>query len=166
MDSCHVEIAIVDNKGGELSFSMSTWKLLLQNEGTDILQKLRDNLTTPQTHIEIDHLRIEFTRMHNDQLVKITDNRVTLYMTEVTMRKLFAYEHCIDHMFTWLTENMYAVASKYTAFVNVLRSATAPTDYVKLISESDHFEQHSLIDCELLALGMQSMLRDVKHVPI
>ena len=109
MDSCHVEIAIVDNIGGELSFSMSTWKLLLQN-GADILQKLRDNLTTPQTHIEIDHLRIEFTRMHNDQLVKITDNRVTLYMTEVTMRKLFAYKHYTDHMFTWLTENMYAVA--------------------------------------------------------
>ena len=82
------------------------------------------------------------------------------------MRKLFAYEHCIDHMFTWLTENMYAVASKYTAFVNVLRSATAPTDYVKLISESDHFEQHSLIDCELLVLGLQSMLRDVNHVPL
>ena len=165
MDSYRVEITIVDNKGGELSFSMSTWKLLLQNM-TDILKKLRDNVTTPQTHIEIDHLRIEFTRMHNDQLVKITDNRVTLYMTEVTMQKLFAYEHCIDHMFTWVTENMYAVASKYTAFVNVPHSTTAPTDYVKLISESDHFEQHSLIDCELLALGMQSMLRDLNHVPL
>ena len=66
----------------------------------------------------------------------------------------------------WLTESMYAVTSKYTAFVNVLRSGTAPTDYVKLISESDHFEQPSLIDCELLALGMQSMLRNVSHVPL
>ena len=56
MDSSHVEIAIVDNEGGELSFSMSTWKLLLQN-GADILKKLRDNATSPQTHIEIDHSR-------------------------------------------------------------------------------------------------------------
>ena len=94
----------------------------------DILLRLRDNATSPQIHIEIDHLRIEFSRMHNDELVKIADNRVTLYMAEVTMRKLFAYEHCIDHMFTWLTENMYAVASKYTAFVTVLRSGTAPTN--------------------------------------
>ena len=99
-------------------------------------------------------------------LIKITDNHVTLYMTEVTMRKLFAYEHCIDHMFTWLTENMYSVSSKCAAFVEVLRTASVPTNYVKLISESEHFEKHSLIDCELLVLGLQSMLRDVNHVPL
>ncbi|XP_076669386.1 uncharacterized protein LOC143369395 [Andrena cerasifolii] len=84
MDLCHVEIAIADNKGSELSFSMSTWKLLLQNE-VDILQRLRSNATSPQTHIIIDHLRLEFTRMHDNQLIKITDNRVVIYMTEATM---------------------------------------------------------------------------------
>ena len=144
---------------------MSTWKLLLQNEA-DILQRLRSNATSPQTHIVIDHLRLEFTRMHDDQLIKITDNRAVIYMTEATMRKLFAYKHCIEHMFTWLTENMYSVSSKYATFVEVLRTASVPTNYVKLISESEHFEQHSLIDCELLALGLQSMLRDVNHVPL
>ncbi|XP_076664854.1 uncharacterized protein LOC143367155 [Andrena cerasifolii] len=99
MDLWHVEIAIADNKGSELSFSMSTWKLLLQNE-VDILQRLRSNATSPQTHIIIDHLRLEFTRMHDDQLIKITDNRVVIYMTEATMCKLFAYNHCIEHMYT------------------------------------------------------------------
>ena len=144
---------------------MSTWKLLLQN-GSDILERLHVNATSPQTPIVIDHLRIEFTRMHDTQLVRIIDNHVALYMTEATMRKLFTYEYCIDHMFTWLSENIYSVSSTYTAFVDVLRSATAPTDYVKLIFESDYFEQHSLIDCELLAMGMQSMLRDVNHVSL
>ena len=165
MDSCHVEITIADNKGNELSFSMSTWKLLLQNE-VDIFQRLRSNATSPQTHIVIDHLRLDFTRMHDDQLIKITDNRTVIYLTEATMRKLFAYEHCIEHMYTWLTENMYSVSSKYATFVEVLRAAPVPTNYVKLISESEHFEQHSLIDCELLALGLQSMLRDVNHVSL
>ena len=163
MDSCHVEITIADNKGSELSFSMSTWKLLLQNEA-DILQRLRSNATSSQTHIVIDHLRLDFTRMHDDQLIKITDNRAVIYMTEATMRKLFAYEHCIEH--TWLTENMHSVSSKYATFVEVLRTAPVPTNYVKLIYESEHFEQHSWIDCELLALGLQSMLRDVNHVPL
>ncbi|XP_076669381.1 uncharacterized protein LOC143369390 [Andrena cerasifolii] len=161
MDLCHVEIAIADNKGSELSFSMSTWKLLLQNE-VDILQRLRSNATSPQTHIIIDHLRLEFTRMHDDQLIKITDNRVVIYMTEATMCKLFAYNHCIEHMYTWLTENMYSVSSKYATFVDVLRSATAPTDYVKLISESEHFEQHSLIDCELLACAINHIVHDAR----
>ncbi|XP_076685991.1 uncharacterized protein LOC143377999 [Andrena cerasifolii] len=161
MDLCHVEIAIADNKGSELSFSMSTWKLLLQNE-VDILQRLRSNATSPQTHIIIDHLRLEFTRMHDDQLIKITDNRVVIYMTEATMCKLFAYNHCIEHMYTWLTENMYSVSSKYATFVDVLRSAIAPTDYVKLISESEHFEQHSLIDCELLACVINHIVDDAR----
>ena len=161
MDSCRVEIAIADNKGSELSFSMSTWKLLLQNE-VDILQRLRSNATSPQTHIEIDHLRIEFPRMHDDQLIKITDNRVVIYMTEATMCKLFTYNYCIEHMYTWLSENMYSVSSKYATFVDVLRSATAPTDYVKLISESEHFEQHSLIDCELLACAINHIVDDAR----
>ena len=69
-------------------------------------------------------------------------------------------------MYTWLTENMYSVSSKYATFVEVLRAAPVPTNYMKLISESEHFEQYSLIDCELLALGLQSMLRDVNHVPL
>ncbi|XP_076664949.1 uncharacterized protein LOC143367210 [Andrena cerasifolii] len=161
MDLWHVEIAIADNKGSELSFSMSTWKLLLQNE-VDILQRLRSNATSPQTHIIIDHLRLEFTRMHDDQLIKITDNRFVIYMIEATMCKLFAYNHCIKHMYTWLTENMYSVSSKYATFVDVLRSATAPTDYVKLISESEHFEQHSLIDCELLACAINHIVDDTR----
>ncbi|XP_076671450.1 uncharacterized protein LOC143370342 [Andrena cerasifolii] len=161
MDLCHVEIAIADNKGNELSFSMSTWKLLLQNE-VDILQRLRSNATSPQTHIIIDHLRLVFTRVHDDQLIKITDNRVVIYMTEATMCKLFAYNHCIEHMYTWLTENMYSVSSKYATFVDVLRSATAPTDYVKLISESEYFEQHSLIDCELLACAINHIVDDAR----
>ena len=87
--------------------------------------------------------------MHDVQLIKITDNRAVIYMTEATMRKLFAYEHCIEHMYTWLTENMYSVSSKYATFVEVLRTAPVLTNYVKLISESEHFEQHSLIDCKL-----------------
>ncbi|XP_076663529.1 uncharacterized protein LOC143366364 [Andrena cerasifolii] len=165
MDSCCIEIAIADNKGSDLSFSMYTWKLLLQNEA-DIHQRLRSNATSPETNIVIDHLRLEFTRMHDDQLIKITDNSSVIYMTEATMRKLLAYEHCIDHIFTWLTENMYSVSSKYATFVDVLHNTTAPTNYVKLISESGHIEQHSLVDCELLALGMQSMLLYVNHVPL
>ncbi|XP_076683126.1 uncharacterized protein LOC143376534 [Andrena cerasifolii] len=55
MDLCHVEIAIADNKGSELSFSMSTWKLLLQNEvdirAVRVLEYSAMNSNTPISEI-------------------------------------------------------------------------------------------------------------------
>ena len=39
-DSCRIEIAIADNKGHEVCFAISTWKLLLQQE-SQILRRFR-----------------------------------------------------------------------------------------------------------------------------
>ena len=162
---CCVEIAIIDNKSNELRFPMSTWKLLLQQE-PEILQRFRND-TTPshQDPIIVDHLRVDFTRINNCPIVKISDGSSTIYMTEATIRQMFKYDRCIDHTFSWLSEILTSVSSKYASFVTIIRAATTPTtDCEKLISESEYFEPHSLLDCELLVLCLDSIIRDAHNV--
>ena len=86
-------------------------------------------------------------------------------MTEATIQKMFKFDRCIETTFSWLSEILNSVSSKYASFVAIIRDAPTPTeDYEKLISESEYFEQHSLLDCELLALGLNSMIDDARNV--
>ena len=88
-----------------------------------------------------------------------------MYMAEATIHQMFKYDSCIDHMFLWLSEILNSVSSKYASFVDIIRTATTSTaDYEKLISESEYFEPHSLLDCELLALGLDSLIDDARNV--
>lgn len=160
-DSCRIEIAIADNKCHEVCFSMSTWKLLLQQE-SQILRRFR--LVAPlsyQDPIVIDHLRIDFTRINSEQIAKISDNSSVIYMSEPTIIQMCKYAQCIDYMFSSLSEILYSVSNKYASFVDIIRAAaTATEDYEKIITESDCYEPNSLIDCEVLALGLGLIVRD------
>ena len=164
-DSCCVEITIVDNRSNELCFPMSTWKLLLQQE-PEVLRRFRNDPTpSDQDPIIVDHLRIDFTRINSQRITKISDSSSTIYMAEATIRQMFKYNRCIDDMFSWLTEILNSVSIKYASFVAIIRAATTPTaDNEKLISESEVFEPHSLLDCELLALCLDSIIRDARNV--
>lgn len=63
------------------------------------------------------------------QIIKIFDGSTSIFMTEKTLNKLFDLELCIDHMFSWLSESLPEIVTKFNRFVNIVKSPNSK-DYV------------------------------------
>ena len=82
--------------------------------------------------------------MLNDAtLVRLNSSSVRMMMTETTLRRMFEFDECIDVTFERLTRLVDTVDVKYTRFSIASKNA---------IRDSDIFNKHQLVDCELLAL--------------
>ncbi|XP_053990460.1 uncharacterized protein LOC128882758 [Hylaeus volcanicus] len=154
--SCDVELAIGDSRGNEIKFSMDTWKDLLRKRH-NILQIFADTSETSSEPISINDVTVKFRQLNDVKLARLSNSTVSMFMSEKTVQKLFGFEYCIDHMYSWLSEILYLVESKYNRFIEIIQNAEIK-DYAKAIVESENFERHSLIDSELLALGLDVML--------
>ncbi|XP_053985485.1 uncharacterized protein LOC128879935 [Hylaeus volcanicus] len=106
--SCDVELAIGDSRGNEIKFSMDTWKDLLRKRH-NILQIFADTPGTSSEPISINDVTVKLRQLNDVKLAKLSDSTVSMFMSEKTVQKLFAFEYCIDHMYSWLSENLYLV---------------------------------------------------------
>lgn len=150
--SCHVELAIGDNHGNEIQLSMATWKEFLRKK-EDIMR----NIVNSGNAVYVGDITVEFCRLNDYvKLAKLSNLTKCIQITQKTMRKLFDLEYCIDHMYSWLSENLYSVQTKYYKFMEIISNVNG--DFAKAIVENEDFERNSLIDTELLALGLDVML--------
>ena len=67
-----------------------------------------------------------------------------MIMTETTLRRMFEFDGCINVTFKRLARLVDMVDIKYMRFSNIAFENT--------IRDSDIFNKHQLIDCELLNL--------------
>lgn len=159
-----VEIALSDNRGNRLVFTHQIWKALMDTR-MDIDQLLQ---TSP---LWIQNLLIENVTFQNIKVVKLNLLDATVYIKRETLDKLFNLELCIDHMYSWLCNNINIVAAKFKKFVNVLQQQNITAQYYSLkqidwdfaiqaIRDSDDFDCTSIIDCELLACSMHNIVQE------
>lgn len=148
---CHVELALGDTHGNEIQFSMAVWKDFLRNR-EDILR----NFANSGNAVRVGDINVEFCQFNGIKLAKLSNSAKCIQITKKTMTRLFDLEYCIDHMYSWLSENLNSVQSKYCKFMQIISTVT--DDFAKAILEHADFECHSLIDTELLALGLDVML--------
>ncbi|XP_054016594.1 uncharacterized protein LOC128897001 [Hylaeus anthracinus] len=146
---CDVELAIGDNRGNEIQFPMFTWKKLSERK-MDILRNFEMTSSDP---IRVCDITIEFRCVDDVKVAKLSTSVNALFLTEKTICRMFDFEYCINHMYTWLSENTFLVERRYETFVKVIHNVK-PNDIVRTITEDENFERHSLIDSELLALGL------------
>lgn len=157
-----VEIILSDNRGNHLLIHIETWRELMEKR-VDIQQLLRENKAF--SPLQIRDLTIEFCKINDSTIVKLTLSTTSLYLKFVTMNMLFSYKHCIDHMYAWLSENTHLVSLKFKKFVNILceKNVTDISYAEKAIRKSDDYDCESLIDCELLACGLKNILYEAMN---
>ncbi|KYN16368.1 hypothetical protein ALC57_11378 [Trachymyrmex cornetzi] len=138
----YVEIALVDHRGHELLLSLETWKGLYEQR-RNIYKMLRNEYK--DNYITVGPLTVRVcTLQNNATLVRLHSSSVRMMMTETTLHRMFEFDGCIDVTFERLIRLVDTVDAKYTRFSNIVSK--------NAIRNSDIFNGHQLVDCELLAL--------------
>jgi len=81
-------------------------------------------------------------------LVRLDSSSVRMTMTEMTLQRMFEFDGCIDVTFERLARLIDTIGAKYTRFSNITSE--------NAIRDSDIFNGHQLVDCELLALAFNT----------
>ncbi|KYN22687.1 hypothetical protein ALC57_04913 [Trachymyrmex cornetzi] len=147
----YVGIALGDHRGPELSLSLETWESLYEQRW-NIYKMLR--VTSPDVtlrneyknnFISVGPLIVRVCMLQNNAtLVRLDSSSVRMMMTETTLHRMFEFDGCIDLMFEQLVRLVDMVDVKYTQFSNIA--------FKNAIRDSDAFNVHQLVDCELLTL--------------
>ncbi|XP_018314124.1 uncharacterized protein [Mycetomoellerius zeteki] len=140
----YVEIVLGGHRGHELSLSLETWKGLYEHRW-NIYKLLRNEYK--DNFISVGPLTVKVCTLNNVMLVHLDSSSVYM-MTETTLRRMFEFDGCINVRFERLARLIDTVDAKYTRF-----SIIAPENVIR---DSGIFNTHQLVDCELLALAINT----------
>ncbi|KAL6255518.1 hypothetical protein P5V15_013855 [Pogonomyrmex californicus] len=134
----YVELRIGGNRGNQILLPYVMWKTLIEKQ---------------------------LVQMRNTNIVKFTLRDTCLYIKPSTVFFLFELEHCVEHVYYWLYENIYGVSEKFKQFINFLRRNCITDKHIaiKTLRESDIFDKTSIIDCELLAYAIDNIVHYALH---
>ncbi|XP_039304966.1 uncharacterized protein LOC120357721 [Solenopsis invicta] len=155
-----VELIIGDNRGNQIILLYEPWKAVLQRRA-DIEQLVH---ATAAASLTICNLTIQVVNVSNGTIVKLTSCGTCMYMKPSTILFLLEIEHCVEHAYYQLYQNIYAVNEKYKHFVSLLRKncVNNKCDAAKLLREM--YDKTSLIDCELLMYALDNIVYNALHV--
>ncbi|KAL6259331.1 hypothetical protein P5V15_009246 [Pogonomyrmex californicus] len=145
----YVEIALGDHRGQELILSLETWKGLHEQQW-NIYKLLRNNYK--DNFISVGPLTVRVCMMNNVTLVRLESSNIRIMVVESTLRRMFNLAECIDITFNQLDRLVDTIDEKYTRFSNIASIITNPKEVPYVIRDSDIFDRHQLVDCELLDL--------------
>ncbi|KAL6258228.1 hypothetical protein P5V15_010157 [Pogonomyrmex californicus] len=152
----YMKLRIDDNRGNQILLPYVMWKTLIEKR-VDIEQLVQ---SIAPSSLSIHDLIIELVQMRNTNIVKFTLRDTCLYMKPSTVFFLFELEHCVEHVYYRLYENIYGVSEKFKQFINFLRRNCITDKHIaiKTLRESDIFDKTSIIDCELLAYAIDNIV--------
>ncbi|KAL6256587.1 hypothetical protein P5V15_012698 [Pogonomyrmex californicus] len=135
------------------------------NRGNQILLPYQLVQSIAPSSLSIHDLIIKLVQMRNTNIVKFTLRDTCLYMKPSTVFFLFKLEHCVEHVYYRLYENIYGVSEKFKQFINFLRRNCITDKHIaiKTLRESDIFDKTSIIDFELLAYAIDNIVHYALH---
>ncbi|XP_071570755.1 uncharacterized protein [Temnothorax nylanderi] len=151
----YVEIAVGDHRGTELILSLETWKGF-HEQRRNIQNFLRYTKDTCD-FISVGPLTLRICTINGVKLVRLESLNVRLTMTESTLHRMLDLDLCIDTMFHRLSRIVETVDVKFTQFSKIASTVTNPTQVLNVIRDSDAFDKHQLVDCELAALFFSAL---------
>lgn len=147
-----VEIAIGDNRGNELVMSLETWKGLYEKRW-NVLNLLETDYKDSYNFISVGPLTARICTINDANFIRLESNNVRMVMTGSTLRRMFDMDCCIDVTFDRLVKIVDTVDMQFTRFSNIASTITNPDHVQNAIRNSEIFDKHRLIDCELLTLA-------------
>ncbi|XP_024890357.1 uncharacterized protein LOC112466489 [Temnothorax curvispinosus] len=151
----YVEIAVGDHRGTELILSLETWKGFYEQR-RNILNFIRSSKDTCD-FISVGPLTLRICTINGVKLVRLESLNVRLTMIESTLHRMLDLDPCIDAMFHRLNRIVETVDVKFTQFSKIASTVTNPTQVLNVIRDSDAFDKHQLVDCELAALFFSAL---------
>ena len=152
-----VELHLGDNRGNHIILPHAAWTTFIERH-VDIERFLQSNTLSS---LWIRDLVMEHVKIRDASVVKLTLHDSCLYMKPSTILFLFELEHCVNHEYLKLCQNIKDVNERFELLVYSLQSSLfAPLrdDAVKILR--DAYDKTSVIDCELLAYGVDELLYD------
>ncbi|XP_029659375.1 uncharacterized protein LOC115233211 [Formica exsecta] len=153
----YVKLHLGDNRGNQIVLSIDTWESLMMKRA-DVERLVQ---TPDHTPIWVNDLTIEIVKISDSSVVKLTLRDSCLYMKPSTIFFLFELEHCVNHEYLKLCENLEAVNESFDQFVRSLQSnmfGAERDSAVKILREV--YDKTSIIDCELLAYAVDELLSE------
>jgi hypothetical protein len=87
-----------------------------------------------------DYKRVVMHENYEIKIIKISNNITFIFATEDTMNKIFELGYCINHMFSWLSGNVFIINNKYARFVEIVQNL-----------DDNFFEEYPLIDRDFMS---------------
>jgi len=112
-----VEMLLGDNKGNQIILPYATWKIFIARRTN--IEKLIES--TAPASLSIRDLVIDFIKIRDANIVKLTLCDTCMYMKPATILFLFILEHCIEHVYFGLCQSTHMVSEKFKHFVTYLR---------------------------------------------
>ncbi|XP_011069202.1 PREDICTED: uncharacterized protein LOC105155030 [Acromyrmex echinatior] len=151
-----VELLIGDNRGNRIILSYTTWKIFIERR-MNIERLLQSTVTSS---LMIGDLELEKCHVN---IVKLKSRDTCLYMKPLTVAFMFKLEHCIEHVYIGLCQNIHDVNKKFNKFVTILRQSciTDKCNAARILYEIH--DKTSLIECELLIYALDNIVNDALH---
>lgn len=150
-----VELVLGDNRGNQIILPYATWREFIQRR-MDVEHILQT--TGIAAAMVIQDLVIELNKIRHADIVKVRLQNSCLYMKPSTLMFLYEIEHCVEHMYFGLCENMHNVSEKFKQFATILQQncVTKKCDAIRILNEAAN--KNSLVDCELLAYALDNIM--------
>ncbi|XP_011859133.1 PREDICTED: uncharacterized protein LOC105556650 [Vollenhovia emeryi] len=156
-DASYVEFILGDNRGNKMALDHSTW-MEFNKKRAEIEQLFKSPDTSS---VQIDNLLLELVRMNNGNVVKLTLEYTCMYMKASTVLFLLNLEHCVEHVYRKLSENIEAVNESFDQFVCCLQSNMIGAERQDAISILyDVYDKTSVIDCELIVYAVDELIAE------
>lgn len=104
-----------------------------------------------------DSLSIQGVLIKDIPITKIFDEHTTIFIVEKAVNKMFNLKYYIDHLFSWLLENILEFEMRFKKFFCTVKT-TKTKNYENAITTKDAFQQHSLVDCELIIFHLNDVV--------
>jgi len=116
------------------------------------------NLCSQHASLSIRDLVIDFVKIRDEDIVKLTLYDTCMYMKPATILFLFTLEHCVEHVYFGLCQNMHMISEKFKQFVIYLRSncITNKCDAEQILRKI--YDRESNIECELIAYASDNVV--------
>ena len=101
--------------------------------------------------------------MRNENVVKFALRDTCMYMKPSTVLFMLDLEHCVEHVYYWLCQNMYSVSEKFKQFVSNLRQNCINNKNDAAESLREYCDKTSLVDCELIIYAMDNIVHAALH---
>ncbi|XP_039312760.1 uncharacterized protein LOC120359423 [Solenopsis invicta] len=151
----YVELVLGDNRGNQIALPYKTWRSLIEKR-MDI-EGLMQSKTAP---LLIHELIVQQIKLHEEHIIKLTLHNTYICMKPATVSFMFELEHCIEHVYFTLCQNMNNVTDKYKHFITYLRQncITNKNDAVNILRKI--YDKSSHIECELIAYASNNIAYD------
>ncbi|XP_076384561.1 uncharacterized protein LOC143263581 [Megalopta genalis] len=128
-ENLRVEFVLGDNRGTEISFSMATWKLLVKTR--DYIHNYFD---ADKKEKQIDEtLSLQIVNFNGMSLIKLFDSQASIYVTKETMDNLYKLELCMDHIYSWLSENIPEIQDRFAKLVDIVKNSNKEQNYATFL---------------------------------